>query len=217
MRIARILLLVFFLSSFVASNVLAQYPWAVTWDPQALAQFLFPGMNSEWLRIPDVLYYVILPFIASFAVVYGLLRELRIFRMNVPNKVNIILAFCMTFMLLPSGILTWVITILYAGSAFIGIVAFGILFIAGVILWFYGTTIRLWNEYNPKEDVDIIRDYNRRYGDLQKRLFQIQEEKLHHPGRAMMYVDEETKIRNQMADILGHVQQRTAALKAQTQ
>ena len=218
MRTIVVVLLTIFLSSCLfTNNVLAQYPLGTFWDPQALAQFLFPGMSSEWLRIPDVLYYVILPFIASFAVVYGLLRELRIFRMNVPNKVNIILAFCMTFMLLPSGILTWAITILYAGSAFIGIVAFGVLFIVGIILWFYGTTIRLWNEYNPKEDVDIIRDYNRRYGDLQKRLFQIQQDKISHPGKAMMYVDEETKIKNQMAEILLHTQQRTAALKVQTQ
>ena len=218
MRTIVVVLFILFLSSCLfTNNVFAQYPWGVTWDPQALAQFLFPGMSSEWLRIPDVLYYVILPFIAAFTVIYGLLRELRIFRTNVPNKVNIILAFCMTFMLLPSGILTWVITILYAGSAFIGIVAFGILFIVGIVLWFYGTTARLWNEYNPKEDVDIIKNYNRRYGDLQRRLFQIQEEKLHHPGRAMMYAEEERKIRDQMAEILGHIQSHTTVLRAQTQ
>lgn len=219
MRIARILLFIFFLSSFAASNVFAQYPWGVVWDPQALAQFLFPGMSSEWLRIPDVLYYVILPFIAAFTVIYGILRELRIFRTNVPNKVNIILAFCMTFMLLPSGVLTWVITILYAGSAFIGIMAFGVVFLIGIILWAYGTTARLWNEYSPNALTGAIKDYNNRYLDLQKHLFKLEEQFRTAPAgspQAVQLAKEINKLKGDMYIILSEQAKAVGALKAQT-
>jgi len=162
-------------SCLLAQSAFAQYPWGVVWDPDALAQFLFPGMNREWLRLPDVLYYVILPFIAAFTVVYGLLRELRIFR-HAPNKINIVLAFCMAFLLLPSGILTLLVTFLYAGSALVGIVAFGIVFLIGILLWAYGTTTRLWSEYTPEALESALRDYNKRYADLQKELIRIDED-----------------------------------------
>jgi len=207
-------------SCLLAQSVLAQYPWGVVWDPDALAQFLFPGMNREWLRLPDVLYYVILPFIAAFTVIYGILRELRIFRANVPNKVNIVLAFCMAFLLLPSGILTFVITILYAGSAFIGIMAFGIVFLIGIILWAYGTTARLWNEYSPDALKKSIRDYNNRYSELQRHLFDLEEQLRMTPAgspRATQLAKEINKLRGEMTIVLTEQAKAVQVLKAQTQ
>jgi cbb3-type cytochrome oxidase subunit 3 len=216
--IALLLFMVFVGSCLLTQTAFAQYPQGVVWDPQALAQFLFPGMSSEWLRLPDVLYYVILPFIAAFTVIYGFLKELRLFRF-VANKVNIVLAFCMAFLLLPSGILTWIVTILYAGSAFIGMMAFGIVFLIGIILWAYGTTSRLWNEYSPNALTGAIKDYNNRYLDMQKRLFQLESQFRAAPAggpQAMQLAREMNKMKGDMYIILSEQAKAVQSLKAQT-
>lgn len=206
-------------SCVLAQSALAQYPLGVVWDPDALAQFLFPGMSREWLRIPDVLYYVILPFIAAFTVIYGLLRELRIFR-HAPNKVNIILAFCMAFLLLPSGIITLLVTILYAGGAAIGMIAFGVLFIIGIVLWFYGTTARLWDEYSPKALAGAIKDYDNEYVQLQKDWSHWEQVRLSAAPRTATAKDANNKIRliqDRMTKILEQKANAVQTLKAQTQ
>jgi len=201
MKYGTMLLALFAASCFLAQSVLAQYPLWSWYDPQALAEFLFPGMNPEWLRIPDVLYYVILPFIAAFTVIYGLLRELRIFRANVPNKVNIVLAFCMAFMLLPSGVLTYIVTIFYAGSAFVGMMAFGIVFLVGIILWAYGTTGLFWHRYSLDASGHGIKEFNKRYAELQKRLSAIDEEVAKNPQNTAKLIGEKEKIYNELGDI----------------
>jgi hypothetical protein len=207
-------------SCILVQSVSAQYPsWNVLWDPQALAQFLFPGMDPQWLRIPDVLYYVILPFIAAFTVIYGLLRELRIFR-HAPNKVNVILAFCMAFLLLPSGIITLLVTILYAGGAALGMIAFGILFIIGIVLWFYGTTARLWDEYSPKALAGAIKDYDNEYRQLQKEWSQLEQQRLSVPGASPQAQNLARRIglvQNQMTKILEQKANAVNVLKSQTQ
>lgn len=133
------------LSSIVLSTaVLAQNYPAEFWNPQALAQFLFPGMSSDWLALPNVLYYVVVPFFTAFVVIYGILKELRIFRQS--TKVNYAVAFAFAFLLLPSGILTWVVSVFYAAGAFIGLMGFGILFIVGVAFWVWGRGRGLYYE-----------------------------------------------------------------------
>lgn len=186
-------------SCFLAQGVLAQYPLWAWWDPQALAQFLFPGMNPEWLRIPDVLYYVILPFIAAFTVIYGLLKELRIFR-NVANKVNIVLAFVMAFMLLPSGVLTYIVTIFYAGSAFVGMMAFGIVFLVGIIIWAYGTSYRIWSEFSPETIGKEVKGYNKKLVNLERRRIEIRNEMRLHPNRGAALSHELVRVNNEITD-----------------
>jgi hypothetical protein len=112
-----------------------QFPFSTFWNPDALATFL--GVPAEWLSVPKVIYYVIVPFIVAFTVTYGILTELRIFR-TATNKVNIILAFAMSFLLLPSGVLTIIVTYFYAANAFIGLMGFGLLFLFGTLMWVYG-------------------------------------------------------------------------------
>jgi len=79
-------------------------------------------------------YYVFLPFVCAYAVIYGILTELRIFR-RTSRLVNVIIAGCMCFSLLPSGILTYIVTLFYAAGAFFGLIAFGVLFFIGTFLW----------------------------------------------------------------------------------
>ena len=71
---------------------------------------------------------------------------MKIFRKQ-SNKLNGVIAFCFAFLLLPSGILTYIVNIFYAFGAFVGLIGFGILFIIGVILWIYGTSFRLYGDF----------------------------------------------------------------------
>ena len=138
-----------------------------------LVKFLFPNFPDEWLRIPQVILYVVVPFITAFTVLYGLLIELRIFR-NQP-KVNTVLAFAMAFLLMPSGILTWIVTIFYAGGAFIGVMGFIVVFIIGVFIWGYGTTWRFWGTYgSAKSMARDIHDLNNQILHVQNQIRDLQ-------------------------------------------
>jgi len=153
------LLSVLSVSMFSVVSVLAQdsmnfnlQNYLGSWfDVNSLVKFLFPNFPDEWLRIPQVIWYVIVPFITAFTVLYGLLVELRIF-IRAP-KVNVTLAFAMAFLLLPSGMLTWIVTIFYAGGAFIGVMGFIVVFIVGVFIWGYGTSWRFWREYGTAAEL----------------------------------------------------------------
>jgi hypothetical protein len=107
------------------------------WNPQALAKYVFPGMDEEWLRVPEVFYYVIFPFFTAFVVIFAVLKELRIFRYR-SDKLLAAIAFCFAFLLLPSGILTYIVNIFYAFGAFVGLAGFGLLFIVGTLFWVWG-------------------------------------------------------------------------------
>jgi hypothetical protein len=117
-----------------ASHVKAASPLDY-WDPESLAKFMFPNIDEEWLRMPNIFYYVLVPFIIAWTVVYGLLNELRLFRSYINWKVNFIIAFCMAFMLLPTGVLIYLVTILYSFGTFFAVLCFGILFIVGTFMW----------------------------------------------------------------------------------
>jgi hypothetical protein len=125
-----------------------EFPFQTWFSPEALAKFL--GVPAEWLVIPRVIYYVIVPFIVAVTVTYGILTELKIFRGYNKGKINIILAVAMAFLLLPSGILTTIVTYFYAANTFIGLIGFGILFLFGVIMWVYGTGHKIWGEQMPE-------------------------------------------------------------------
>jgi hypothetical protein len=107
------------------------------WSPEALAQWVFPGMSPDWLRVPNVIWYVLVPFFTAVVIIYAILEELRIFR-HQPKKLTGVIALCFAFLLLPSGILTYIVNVFYAAGAFIGMIAFGALFMVGVILWAWG-------------------------------------------------------------------------------
>jgi len=139
---------------------------------ESLVKFIFPNFPDEWLRVPQVIWYVIVPFITAFTVLYGLLIELRIFR-NMP-KVNTMLAFCMAFLLLPSGMLTWIVTIFYAGGAFIGVMGFIFVFIAGVFIWGYGTSWRFWGTYGSARGIARdVHGINRQISDISKQIIDL--------------------------------------------
>jgi len=161
----------------IASPALAQFDFDLQkylgsgFDVDALAQFMLPGIPADWLRVPQVLWYIIVPFITVFTVIYGMMRELRIFRHNT-NKVYVVLSFCFAMLLLPSGILTSIVIYLYAFGAAFAAIVFGVVFMLGVVLWGVASGWR-W-----VGDVNVERAYARNANNLYKDLKGLRREKI---------------------------------------
>lgn len=152
------------LAQNIAQNF-PQFPFGTFYSPEALATFL--GVPSDWLGIPKVIYYVIVPFIVAVTVTYGILTELNIFRSYKAGRINIILSIAMSFLLLPSGVLNLIVTYFYAANVFIGLIGFGFLFLIGTIMWIYGRT-RLIN-YEQRYKADIAGNLRNRMKDLHEK------------------------------------------------
>ena len=152
-----VLFAILILTPTLVSAQIDTYPTEF-WNPQALAEWLFPGMSKDWVRMPNLIYYVIVPFITAVAVIYGILGQLRIFR---DWKTNLIISLCFAFLLLPSGILTTIVNIFYATGAFIGLISFGVLFVVGTLLWAVGRGYGLYTETGVKEIREIRRNISK--------------------------------------------------------
>jgi len=92
--------------------------------------FRFP---SDWVEFPKFVKYVLVPFLGIFTIVYGFLRELRIFKRT---KWSIpVLTFLITFSTMPLGffvtIVNWVFQILGTWS----VLMFGFIFFIGVLYY----------------------------------------------------------------------------------
>jgi hypothetical protein len=176
--------------SFDLQNYLGSW-----FSPENLAQFLFPNLPPEYLRIPQVIWYVIVPFIAVFTVLYGLLRELRIFRFA-PNKVNVVLAFAMSMLLLPSGVLTFIVVNIYSFGAAFGAIAFIVVFMIGILLWGLATSWRLWG------DVSYEKLQARNISDMHSELRHLQQEKIRLVGSLRTAsAGDRVKIENHIVEI----------------
>jgi len=130
--------ILFFLQ--ISTTVLAQVGSLTGFDLPKTIGFIVGDPNiqqnhPEWLTIPNVIYYLIFPFIAIVAVIYGILTEIRIFR---SANVKFILAFVMAGMSLPTGAMITTVYLLYTAGAWVAVVAFGVLFFIGTILWALG-------------------------------------------------------------------------------
>jgi len=163
----------FFSSLIFAQINYPEFPFQTWFSPEALAKFL--GVPADWLVIPRVIYYVIVPFIVAVTVTYGILTELNIFRRYGANKINILLSVAMAFLLLPSGILTTIVTYFYAANTFIGLVGFGILFLFGTVMWVYGRGRTMHHEFGLQADVakglrEKIKDHEEMFRRLQKEI-----------------------------------------------
>ena len=138
--------ILFFLQ--ISTSVLAQIGSLSGFDLPKTIGFIVGDPNiqqnhPEWLTIPNVIYYLIFPFIAIVAVIYGILTEIRIFH---SANVKGILAFVMAGMSLPTGAMITTVYVLYTAGAWVAVVAFGVLFMLGTIFWALGRGSQLKNE-----------------------------------------------------------------------
>jgi len=108
--------------------------------------FIFGSDIPEgWLTWNGFMQNLIFPFIALFTVMYGILIEIKIFR---DTKVKIVLALIMAFV---SGYAAFSLlrSFLWA-NAWLGTVAFGILMIWGIIMWFFGGVFENFGIFSQK-------------------------------------------------------------------
>lgn len=203
-----------FILIFLATPVFAQQSTSLqnylasSFNPDTLAQFLFPGLPPEYLRIPQIIWYVIVPFIAVFTVIYGFLQELRLFRYT-SNKINIVLAFAMSLLLLPSGALTFIVVQLYSFGAAFAAIIFGIVFIVGVFMWMIASGYRFWGTVSIESTyVKAISNLNKDIYRLRKRRKDIYEQitKEADPKRMEALTQNMAVIEGQIANLEERVQ-----------
>lgn len=88
------------------------------------------GLPDGWLYTPGIFYMFLIPFVGIFAIVFGLLREIAIFR-NVRN-IDWILALVISFSIIPLGFFVRLVSGMFATIGVSSTIAFGILFFAGL-------------------------------------------------------------------------------------
>lgn len=140
-----IFFVVFLATIVVLSNlVVAQFPfgnypgWNV--DVSYIASIL--GISdSTWLTLPKFIYNLLIPFIAIWAIVLGMMRAIGIFRNQ--SGLETIIAFTISFATLPSGVFVSIVSVMLGLLGIYAVGAFFVLFIVGVWL-FSGVMIGGW-------------------------------------------------------------------------
>jgi len=119
------ILLVFLFVNFALAQTLE---WGDWFSANYLWEDVF-GLDPTWLQPKLFLFNFLVPFIAIIAVCLGFLKALRIFERS-PN-IEIVLAFAMAFMTLPSKIFVWFVSFTLGVAGVWSYIIFIILFILG--------------------------------------------------------------------------------------
>lgn len=177
-------LLVFFslVQLVFAQFNLPQFPTQVWFNADALAKFL--GVPADWLQIPKVIYFVIVPYLVAVTVTYGLLTELNLFRNSIASrKINILLSLLLSFLLLPSGALGYIVYYFYAPGTAFGLIAFGVVFIVGIAFWALGSGTRMRGAYQtPRQLGRDLRQMSHSIEIHRKRAEALNRDIVSHPG-----------------------------------
>ncbi len=90
----------------------------------------FIGVPDEWLYTPGIIYLFIIPLTGVIVIVYGFLDSMQIF----PNiNVNLILSIVIGFGIIPVGVFTKMVTLLFGIMGAYSTAAFTFLFIFGIV------------------------------------------------------------------------------------
>ena len=102
------------------------------------------GFPEEWMNIKDMIFYGLIPFLGIFAIVYGLLDRIRIFR---KNKLNGFLSFLIAFSTLPLRLFILIVATLFAIMGVYSVIIFAAIFMIGVFLFSRGMIWTWGKEY----------------------------------------------------------------------
>jgi ABC-type multidrug transport system fused ATPase/permease subunit len=92
------------------------------------------NIPEEYSKFPELLYFVFIPFLGTFAIIWGILAGVPIFKIH---KVNVLLSFIFAFSLLYTGILLAAVGILFQAGGIFAIIAFFVLFFGLTSLFVY--------------------------------------------------------------------------------
>lgn len=135
---------------------------------QNLEQLLH--IPSDYSTMPNLLYFVILPFLGTFAIIWGILTNVNIFK---NYKVNVLLSLIFAFSLLYYGILLAITHYLFAFGGIFGVIAFFVLFFALSSLY---TAKKIGEDYG--ETRKILKKYEKERQEKVKKIKEESKEKI---------------------------------------
>jgi hypothetical protein len=106
------------------------------------AQSLFTNWNewlnipADWTRPPNLIYYVLVPFFGTFAIIWGILTGTKA-KVFDNKRVNILLSFIFAIALFATGIMPAIVLYLFMFGGAFGVIAFFVLFF--VLTTLFGT------------------------------------------------------------------------------
>ncbi|MCD6226354.1 MAG: hypothetical protein J7J93_00975 [Candidatus Aenigmarchaeota archaeon] len=122
---------------------------------------------SDYSTMPNLLYFVILPFLGTFAIIWGILTNLNIFK---NYRVNVLLSLIFAFSLMYYGVLLAITHYLFTIGGIVGVASFFILFVILTGGYTFRRTREEWGE--SKKINEKYKHINKRkkeiYQDLQK-------------------------------------------------
>ncbi len=110
--------------------------WSGGGEYEGLLSFFFgPNIPDFILEggIYTILQWLIFPFIALWAIMYGIMNEINIFR-NSPNM-HILLSFLIAAISGPTGGLVYLVRVVFVSIGWWGFLVFGALMFVGIFIW----------------------------------------------------------------------------------
>lgn len=122
------------------------------------------NIPAEWTTPPNIIYYVFIPFLGTFAIIWGILTATRtpIFR---NQRVNILISLVFTIALFYSSILPAIVLYLFTLGGFFGVLAFFVLFF--VLTFLFGRR-KIGAEY-----IKTLKAYDKAIGERKKEIDKI--------------------------------------------
>jgi len=98
--------------------------------------FIFgPDIPSSWLTWRSFMQLIVFPFIALFAVSYGIMSEIRIFRSTAGRKVGLVVSAMMA--LIAGKVVLSTIRGILVVNVWLATVGFGLVLIMGLVVWIF--------------------------------------------------------------------------------
>ena len=96
------------------------------------------GIPQEWQKMPELMYYFIVPFIGIWAILLSFLRVIPIFRYS--PRLEMVITFVIAFSTVwPTGWLMIAVKAMFTLIGFLSVFAFGGLFILGILVYTFIT------------------------------------------------------------------------------
>lgn len=116
------------------------------------------GLPDEWMWLPALFYLFIIPFVMIVTIVFGFLREIRIFTQT--NGINFILALAIALSTLPLGAFVRMVNTIGATMGMWSVLAFAVMFFVGVFfmtlsrLSGWGVKTKITQEFSQRQSYD---------------------------------------------------------------
>jgi hypothetical protein len=185
---------------FVAKSVLAQ---DLNVDFSKVGNWIgeFLGIPRNLMTTSKVFRYVMLPFLAVFIAVLGIMRDIMLFRRS--RHLDWILALLISFIILPwSGAMGWLILWLYGTGGVLSVTVVGLLILFGAIMFGVGGGMGIFRRYTS--EFREVKDMNKHLDGLQKDLSNLRR-RYYTRMRQNAGPDELNRIERQMNELEGKI------------